>query len=65
MSNIKVIYDCEKKTTSYVPLSGAEIAEREEAAKKYAEELAAKEAEALEALVVEETPVAEEVQTEE
>jgi hypothetical protein len=29
MSNIKVIYDCEKKTTSYVPLSGAEIAERE------------------------------------
>jgi hypothetical protein len=65
MSNMKVIYDCEKKTTSYVPLSGAEIKEREEAAKKYAEELAAKEAEALEALVVEETPVAEEVQTEE
>ena len=59
---MKVIYDCEKKTTSYVPLSGAEIKEREEAAKKYAEELAAKEAEAL---VVEETPVAEEVQTEE
>jgi hypothetical protein len=29
VSNIKVIYDCEKKTTSYVPLSGAEIAERE------------------------------------
>ncbi len=23
MSNMKVIYDCEKKTTSYVPLSGA------------------------------------------
>ena len=29
MSNMKIIYDCEKKTTSYVPLSGAEIAERE------------------------------------
>ena len=26
---MKIIYDCEKKTTSYVPLSGAEIAERE------------------------------------
>ncbi len=25
MSNMKVIYDCEKKTTSYVPLSGAEL----------------------------------------
>ena len=59
MSNMKVIYDCEKKTTSYVPLSGAEIKEREEAAKKYAEELAAKEAAAFE------TPVVEEVQTEE
>ena len=59
MSNMKVIYDCTAKTTSYVPLSGAEIKEREEAAKKYAEELAAKEAAALE------TPVVEEVQTEE
>jgi hypothetical protein len=59
MSNMKVIYDCEKKTTSYVPLSGAEIKEREEAAKKYAEEQAAKEAAALE------TPAVEEVQTEE
>ena len=56
---MKVIYDCEKKTTSYVPLSGAEIKEREEAAKKYAEEQAAKEAAALE------TPAVEEVQTEE
>ena len=56
---MKVIYDCTAKTTSYVPLSGAEIKEREEAAKKYAEELAAKEAAALE------TPVVEEVQTEE
>ena len=46
MSNIKVIYDCTAKTTSYVPLSGAEIKEREEAAKKYAEEQAAKEVEA-------------------
>ena len=26
MSNIKVVYDCEKKTTAYLPLSGAEIA---------------------------------------
>ena len=48
---MKVIYDCEKKTTSYVPLSGAEIAERETAALAYAEEQAAKE---LEAPVVEE-----------
>jgi hypothetical protein len=29
MSNMKVVYDCEKKTTSYIPLSGAEIAQRE------------------------------------
>jgi hypothetical protein len=34
MSNTKIIYDCEKKTTSYVPLSGAEIAEREATAAK-------------------------------
>jgi len=54
MSNMKVIYDCEKKTTSYVPLSGAEIAEREAQALAYAEEQAAKEAAALEAPVVEE-----------
>jgi len=32
MSNAKIVYDCEKKTTSYVPLSAAEIAEREAAA---------------------------------
>jgi len=51
---MKVIYDCEKKTTSYVPLSGAEIAEREAQALAYAEEQAAKEAAALEAPVVEE-----------
>ena len=38
MSNMKIIYDCTAKTTSYVPLSGAEIKEREEAAKKYAQE---------------------------
>ena len=56
---MKVIYDCEKKTTSYVPLSGAEIAEREAAAAAYAAEQAAKEAAALEAPVVEETPVVE------
>lgn len=56
MSNMKVIYDCEKKTTSYVPLSAAEIAEREAAAAAYAAEQAAKEAAALEAPVVEEAP---------
>jgi len=32
MSNTKIVYDCEKKTTSYVPLSAAEIAEREASA---------------------------------
>ena len=45
---MKVIYDCEKKTTSYVPLSGAEIAEREAQAAAYvieqAEQAAAAEA---------------------
>ena len=64
MSNMKVIYDCEKKTTSYVPLSGAEIAEREAQAAAYAAEQAAKEAAALEAPVVEETPAVEEVPAE-
>jgi len=49
MSNMKVIYDCEKKTTSYVPLSGAEIAERE----AMAAEAASK---ALEAPAIEEAP---------
>ncbi len=46
MSNMKVVYDCEKKTTSYIPLSGAEIAEREASALAYAAEQAAREAEA-------------------
>ena len=32
MSNTKIVYDCEKKTTSYVPLSATEIAEREASA---------------------------------
>ena len=59
MSNMKVIYDCEKKTTSYVPLSGAEIAEREAATIKFAEEQAAREAAALEAPVVVEVPAEE------
>ena len=54
MSNIKVIYDCEKKTTSYVPLSAVEIAEREAAAIAFAAKQAAKEAAALEAPVVSE-----------
>lgn len=41
---MKIVYDCAKQTTSYIPLSGAEIAEREaaaaaaEAARKAAEE---------------------------
>ena len=55
MSNIKVIYDCTAKTTSYVPLSGAEIAEREAAALAFAAERAAKELEA--------TQVSEELET--
>jgi hypothetical protein len=55
---MKVIYDCEKKTTSYVPLSGAEIAEREAQALAYAAEQAAREAAVLEA-PIEETPVVE------
>ena len=55
MSNMKVVYDCEKKTTSYIPLSGAEIAEREAAALAFAAEQAAREAAALEA-PAEETP---------
>ena len=40
---MKIIYDCEKKTTSYVPLSGAEIAEREAAAAAEAARRAAEE----------------------
>ena len=55
MSNMKVIYDCEKKTTSYVPLSGAEIAEREASAVAYAAEQADREAAEAEA-PAEETP---------
>jgi hypothetical protein len=58
MSNIKVVYDCEKKTTSYIPLSGAEIAEREASALAFAAEQAAREAAALET-PAEETPVEE------
>ena len=52
MSEMKIVYDCEKKTTSYVPLSAAEIAEREAAAIVFAEQQAAQAAaaEALEAL---------------
>ena len=49
MSNTKVVYDCEKKTTSYVPLSGAEIAEREAQAAAFAAQEAAREAAALDA----------------
>ncbi len=55
MSNMKVVYDCEKKTTSYIPLSGAEIAEREASAAAFAAEQAAREAAEAEA-PAEETP---------
>jgi hypothetical protein len=49
MSEMKIVYDCEKKTTSYVPLSAAEIAQRDQDAAAYAEqqEAAAAAAEAL------------------
>ena len=49
MSEMKIVYDCEKKTTSYVPLSAAEIAQRDQDAAAYAEqqEAAAVAAEAL------------------
>ena len=49
---MKIVYDCEKKTTSYLPLSSAEIAEREAAAIAFAEQQAeqAAAAEALAAL---------------
>ncbi len=52
MSNMKIVYDCEKKTTSYVPLSAAEIAQRDQDAAAYAEQQAeaAEAAEALAAL---------------
>lgn len=41
MSEMKIVYDCEKKTTSYVPLSAAEIAQRDQDAAAYAEQQAA------------------------
>ena len=41
---MKIVYDCEKKTTSYVPLSAAEIAQRDQDAAAYAEQQAAQEA---------------------
>lgn len=52
MSNMKIVYDCEKKTTSYLPLSAAEIAQRDQDAAAFAERQAAQAAaaEALETL---------------
>lgn len=49
MSEMKIVYDCENKTTSYIPLSAAEIAQRDQDAAAYAEqqEVAAAAAEAL------------------
>ena len=40
MSNQKIVVDCAKGTTSYVPLSAAEIAERDQMAAAAAEEQA-------------------------
>ena len=54
---MKVIYNCTAKTTSYVPLSGAEIAEREAAAAAFAAKQTAKELEATEVSEELETPV--------
>ena len=45
MSNQKIVVDCAKGTTSYVPLSAAEIAERDQQAAAFAEEKAKREAE--------------------
>jgi hypothetical protein len=30
MSNTKIVYDCSKKTTAYIPMSAAEIAQRDQ-----------------------------------
>jgi hypothetical protein len=45
MSNQKIVVDCAKGTTTYVPLSAAEIAERDQMAAAAAEERSNKEAE--------------------
>lgn len=45
MSNQKIVVDCAKGTTSYVPLSAAEIAERDQMAAAAAEERFKKETE--------------------
>jgi hypothetical protein len=54
MSNTKIVVDCSKGTTAYLPLSGAEIAQREQDAITAEEARAVREAEAatLEALKV-------------
>lgn len=46
MSLNKIIVDCSKGTTTIVPLTAQEIAERDQIAAKYAEEQAKREAEA-------------------
>ena len=48
MSLNKIIVDCAKGTQTIVPLTAAEIAERDQAAAKYAEEQAKREADAQE-----------------
>lgn len=45
MSNQKIVVDCAKGTTSYVPLSAAEIAERDQMAAAAAEAQTQREAE--------------------
>ena len=37
MTNIKIIHDCEKKTSSFVPMSAAEIADRDQNLAAFAE----------------------------
>ena len=44
MSNQKIVVDCAKGTTSYVPLSAAELAEQDQMAAAAAEEQAKREA---------------------
>ena len=48
MSLNKIVVDCAKGTQTIVPLTAAEIAERDQAAAKYAEEQAKREADAKE-----------------
>lgn len=46
MSNTKIVVDCSKGTIAYLPLSAAEIAERDQAAAAFAEAEAQRQADA-------------------